>query len=132
MRATTDPALAGQLARYAINGLVATAVHYSVLRFNMEVLGLPSAGVANAIAAVFGILVSFVGNRYFVFKAADAGLVRQGAKFLVSYACIAVLHGLILYAWTDRLGWNYSAGFLVATCVQVASSFLVNRFMVFR
>lgn len=132
MYSVTDVALRGQVVRYIANGLVATAVHYSILRFNLEVLGMPSAGVANAIAAVFGITVSFLGNRYFVFRAAGGTLARQGVLFVLSYGLIALLHGLILYLWTDRAGLNYTVGFLVATVMQVACSFVVNKFMVFR
>ena len=132
MLASARKALGGQVVRYIINGLVATAVHYGVLRFNIEVLHIPLAGVANAIAAVFGITVSFLGSRYFVFKTVDESIVRQGALFLVVYACIAVLHGLVLYAWTDCLGFNYSIGFLLATCLQMTCSFFANKYMVFR
>jgi putative flippase GtrA len=124
--------LGGQLIRYVINGLVATLIHYSVLRFNIEVAKLPSAGIANAIAAIFGITVSFVGSRYFVFKATQGDLLRQGAVFLLTYACVAALHGLILYVWTDRYGLNYSIGFLLATGMQMSCSFFANKFMVFR
>ena len=61
----------GQVARYIVNGLFATAVHYGVLTFCLTVLQLPSAGVANLIAAVFGITASFFGSRYFVFRRPD-------------------------------------------------------------
>lgn len=132
MLASARTALGGQFFRYLINGLAATAVHYGVLRFNIEVLEIPSAGVANGIAAVFGILTSFLGSRYFVFRAADRSIVRQGSMFLAVYAVIAVFHGLILYVWTDRLGFNYTVGFLLATLMQMTCSFLANKFMVFR
>lgn len=132
MLASARTALGGQLFRYLINGLAATAVHYGVLRFNLEVLEIPLAGVANAIAAVFGIFVSFFGSRYFVFRATERSIVRQGSMFLVVYAVIAVFHGLILYAWTDRMGFNYTVGFLLATVMQMTCSFLANKFMVFR
>jgi putative flippase GtrA len=124
--------IGGQVLRYIVNGLVATAVHYSILRYNIEVLGVPSAGLANAIAAMFGIAVSFLGSRYFVFRASSGGIARQGVMFLLSYGLIALLHGLILYLWTDRAGLNYTLGFLVATGMQVACSFVVNKFLVFR
>ena len=56
LRADTSQA---QAARYIVNGVVATAVHYAVLRFNLGVLHIPSAGLANLIAAGFGIMTSF-------------------------------------------------------------------------
>ncbi len=120
-----------EAARFIANGLVATAVHYAVLTFNLKVIGIPSAGVANFIAAWFGIATSFVGSRYFVFRRSDAALWPQAMRFLVLYASIAVLHGLLLYAWTDVAHLNYSAGFLVATVMQTALSFVGNKLMVF-
>jgi putative flippase GtrA len=132
MPARGETGLRGQLLRYIINGLVATAVHYAVLRFNIEVLEIPLAGVANAIAAVLGIAVSFIGSRYFVFRAVDKGIVRQGALFLAVYACIAVLHGLVLYIWTDRMGYDYTIGFILATGMQMACSFVANKLLVFK
>ncbi len=132
MPAAAEWALGSQLVRYLINGIAATAVHYGVLRFNIEVLHIPLAGVANAIAAVFGILASFIGSRYFVFRTTDRSIVKQGSLFLVVYAAIAVLHGLILYVWTDRLGLNYTIGFLAATGMQMTCSFLINKFLVFK
>lgn len=132
MPAAPEGALGSQLVRYLINGVFATAVHYGVLRFNLEVLNIPLAGVANAIAAVFGIAVSFLGSRYFVFRMTEKSLVRQGSMFLAMYALIALLHGLILYVWTDRLGMNYTIGFLIATVMQMTCSFLINKFLVFK
>ena len=41
--------------RYIVNGVFATAVHFAVLTFNLKVLGFASAGLANLVAAVFGI-----------------------------------------------------------------------------
>ena len=132
MRAGDDGALGGQLVRYLINGVVATAVHYGVLRFNMEVLHIPLAGIANAIAAVFGIAISFIGSRYFVFRAADKSILRQSALFLAVYGCIAILHGVVLYLWSDRFELDYSLGFLLATGLQMVCSFVANKLMVFR
>lgn len=120
-----------RMLRFAINGLLATAVHFGVLSFNIEVLQIDSAGVANLVAAMFGITASFVGNRYFVFRAAEAPVATQAAKFLLLYATLALLHGLMLYVWTDRLGFDYRIGFVLATGVQLMLSYLGNKAMVF-
>lgn len=126
-------ALGGQFARYLANGVVATAIHFIVLKFNLEIAGIGSAGVANAIAAVFGITSSFIGSRYFVFREASGRpLFGQGLRFLLVYACIAVLHGLVMHVWADRWGLDYRVGFVIATFMQMAFSFLANKFMVFK
>ncbi|MBP0500502.1 GtrA family protein, partial [Mycobacterium tuberculosis] len=61
-----------QLLRYVINGLVATGVHFAVLTLLVEVVHVPSKGVANLLAAAVAIVSSFLGNRYFVFAATQA------------------------------------------------------------
>ena len=121
-----------EILRYALNGLVATAVHFGVLTFNLEVLEIPSAGLSNLIAAVFGIGASFIGSRYFVFPATDASMLGQAIKFSSLYGGIALLHGLVLLAWTDWLGMDYRWGFLLATGLQVVLSYIGNKFLVFK
>lgn len=124
--------LTGQLARFLVNGLVATAVHYTVLHVCIEMLHVPLAAVANGIAAVFGIITSFLGNRYFVFAGRQGSAVRQGALFVGVYATVALLHGLLMFAWADWLGLDYRIGFLLITGMQMVFSFIVNKFVVFK
>jgi len=120
-----------QVARYAINGLLATAVHFGVLAFNLKVIGLSSAGVSNLIAACVGLSVSFLGSRYFVFRGHSEPFLRQAGKFAGLYAAMAVLHGLVLYIWSDRLLLDFRSGFVLATGLQVVLSYFGNKTMVF-
>ena len=121
-----------ELARYVINGLLATAVHYSVLTFNLQILGMASAGVANFIAAAFGITASFLGSRYFVFRKFEDSLGSQMLGFGALYTFIAVLHGFVLWFWSDMMGLDYRLGFLIATVLQVLLSYLGNKVLVFK
>lgn len=120
------------LIRYAINGVVATAVHYAVLTFNLKVLGLPSAGLANVLAAGVGITTSFVGSRYFVFRKFEEPMLMQAARFGTLYALIAVLHGVVLFIMTDWLSIDYRIGFGLATILQVLTSYFGNKVLVFK
>lgn len=121
-----------EILRYGINGIVATAVHYAVLIFNLEMLSLSSAGLANMVAALFGISTSFIGSRYFVFRKTDESILPQAAKFGGLYIAFAVVHGAVLFIWTDRLGYDYRLGFILATAFQITGSYLGNRFLVFK
>lgn len=121
-----------ELIRYGINGVIATAVHFTALYFNIHVLNVPSAGLANLVAAVFGITVSFLGSRYFVFNKTGETITAQAIKFSGLYGTMAILHGLVLLVWTDWLTLDYRDGFLIATSFQVSISYLGNKFLVFK
>jgi len=121
-----------ELLRYIINGLAATLVHYSVLNFNLLVIEFESAGVANMVAACFGIAVSFIGSRYYVYRGHTNSLSSQFVRFSLLYAFIALLHGVILFIWTDVYALNHHVGFLLATFFQVLFSYLGNKVLVFK
>lgn len=120
-----------EIARYVINGLFATGVHFSVLTFNLQIYDMQSAGLANLIAAVFGITVSFLGSRYFVFKNHQDPFLNQAMVFALLYASIACLHGLVVYEWSDVYGFDYRTGFIMATIMQVMMSYFGNKSLVF-
>jgi putative flippase GtrA len=120
------------IVRYIINGLIATTVHYCVLKFNLEVLNFLSAGLANLTAAVFGIASSFLGSRYFVFRKSGESIKFQAIKFSGFYGLIAILHFLVLFLWNDYLGLDFTFGFLIATALQLPISYLANKFIVFK
>ncbi|MBG1231766.1 GtrA family protein [Aestuariivirga litoralis] len=123
---------ATEAVRYFINGVVAAAVHYSVLNFNLLVLHMQSAGIANFIAACVGISASFLGSRYFVFRNHTGSLASQAPKFVVFYGLLAVMQGAVLAVWTDWLHLDYRIGFLVALVLQVICSYLGNKFVIFK
>jgi putative flippase GtrA len=132
LRDKVSTLFASQAVRYLINGLAATAVHFAVLTFNLKVLGWGSAGLANVVAAVFGIAASFLGSRYFVFRHSSEPLGRQVYRFVFLYASIALLHGVLMYVWADHFHLNYMLGFVVATGMQVLCSYWGNKHMVFK
>ena len=132
LRSKVATLLARQSVRYLINGLAATALHFAVLTFNLQVLGWGSAGIANLVAAVFGITTSFLGSRYFVFQGSVEPLLKQIYRFIFLYAAIALLHGALMYVWADHYRLNYIAGFVVATGMQVLCSYWGNKRMVFK
>ena len=120
-----------ELVRYGINGCLATLIHYAVLTINLNIFLMSSAGMANLIASIFGITFSFIGNRYFVFNETDGSLLKQVIRFSSLYGTIAILHGLVLFLWTDWFRFDYRIGFLIATALQVSLSYVGNKKMVF-
>jgi putative flippase GtrA len=121
-----------EVIRYGINGLMATCAHYAVLTVNLKIFGFTSAGMANLTAALFGIAASFLGSRYYVFREASRPISQQLVKFGALYGMIAMLHGLILFIWTDIFGLDYRLGFIVATALQIGLSYFGNKYLVFK
>ena len=122
---------AGRIFRFGLNGLFATAVHYAVLAGLVEGAGMASAAVANALAAVCGIAVSYVGNRSFVLRS-RAPHRQAGLRFLACYAAVVALHGGAMALWADLGGLDYRIGFLLFTGMAAVLTYLLNRFYVFR
>lgn len=120
-----------QFLRYVVNGLVATLVHYVILTINIQWLGFSSAGLANFVAAIVGISVSFLGSRYFVFQNTQGAMSTQALTFAGLYGVIAVINGLVLFVWTDWLSFDYRLGFVVSTVIQFSLSYFGNKRLVF-
>jgi len=120
-----------EILRYAINGLIATAVHYGVLTLNYDLFKFNSAGIANLVASIFGITTSFIGNRYFVFNIITESISTQFKNFLTLYGIIAILNFIIMYLWSDIMGYNYNYGFIIATILQFLFSYFGTKKLVF-
>ncbi len=122
---------ARRVLRFGLNGLFATAVHYGVLAGLIEGAGMGSAALANALAAVCGIAVSYAGNRSFVLRS-RAPHRRAGPRFLAGYGAVVALHGGAMALWADMGGLDYRFGFLLFTGLAAVLTYLLNRFFVFR
>ncbi|MYF86754.1 MAG: GtrA family protein, partial [Rhodospirillaceae bacterium] len=92
---------AGRVLRFVLNGLFATAVHYAVLAGLVEGAGMASAAIANALAAVCGVAVSYIGNRSFVLRS-RAPHRRAGPRFLAGDAARDALPGAPMTLGADR------------------------------
>jgi putative flippase GtrA len=129
---TVSRVLQYQPVRYLINGVGATCVSYAVLNACIHIAHIPSAGVANFIAALVGITASFFGNRHFVFPGTSESVWHQLARFWLLYAVLALMQGVVMYAWSDLAGLDYRAGFLVCTCIQMVCSYFGGKHWVFK
>lgn len=120
------------LTRYVLNGLTATAIHFAVLTFNVEMLHFKFVGTANLVAALVASSAAFVGNRYFVFKKSQEPIFTQAIKFSGLYFAMASFHGIGLFLWSDIFQLDYRNGFVLVTTLQVAIGYLGNKFLVFK
>ncbi len=118
--------------RYLINGIICTFIHYSFLYFSIEILNIYSAGISNFFASIIGIFFSFLGNRYYVYKNTESSIFFQLKKFLPLYYFLSVLHGGIMYLWSDIYNYSYGFGFCICTLIQVVVGYCGGKHFVFK
>lgn len=124
--------LGHQPVRYVVNGLAATCVSYGVLSACIHLAHIPSAGVANFIAAIVGITASFLGSRHFVFPGSTESVWHQLARFWLLYAVLALLQAAVLFIWSDVAKLDYRVGFLIGTFLQMVCSYFGGKHWVFK
>lgn len=125
-----DHALVRQIARFAIVGVIATAVHYAVLIALVEI-GHVRPVIATTIGYGVGIVVSYALNRRFTFQASGAPVASSFAKFVVLYGVGAFLNGAIVAALIAQ-GAPYLLAQVAATALVLFWNFLGARYIVFR
>jgi putative flippase GtrA len=111
-------------------GVVATLVHYATLVILVDVLAIASATVATVVGSVVGIATSYVGNHSLVFRA-NADHLRFAPRFGLLYGLVMGLHGGLMYLCTEVFEAAYAWGFVAATALSSATTFLANRYFVF-
>ena len=118
------------IVRFAINGLVATGVHYLVMVFAIHVLGITWYSLAYALAFLFAVVTSFWGNKLFVFKSRQVQDF-QFVKFVILYLGLLVMTSLTMWVVSDYGGLHYNTGFIIAVTLQFIGGYLGSRYLIF-
>ena len=123
--------------KFTLNGLFATFVHYfTMLLISNYVIAIYS--IAYGIAAIFGILTSFLGNKFFVFTNSNqdnflnTGTSKQLRSFLLLYGLIMLICSILMGVLSDLLRINYNLSFMISLSVQTLLSFFGNKNYVFK
>jgi len=123
--------------KFILNGLLATGVHYvTMLLLSHYVIAIYA--IAYGVASVFGMLTSFLGNKFFVFTSANQnraqynGTFSQLRSFLILYGLIMLICSLLMGVLSDLLHINYNLSFIMALCVQTLLGFFGNKRYVFK
>ena len=125
-------ALMTQLFRYGIVGGIAFVVDYGSLWLLTEVGGLHYT-LSAAIAFLLGLICNYVLSTRWVFG--ESRLRNRWAEF-AAFAVIGVvglgLNELIMWSFTDLLGFHYMLSKVVSTVIVFFWNFLARRFLVFK
>ncbi len=123
--------LVGEIVRFGVTGVAATLAHLAVFALLFDAIGL-YAPLANGLSAVFASVVSYVGQRYWVFGDRAAGASRARIiRFAISLGLAAISHAAILWAALHLFGLDPYVGAVLAIVIVPAMSFAINRFWVF-
>src|SRR5438067_1185419 len=112
-----------RLARYTLVGAFATAVHYTLLAFVVEVLH-GAAWLGSGVGAIVGAQVAFAGNRWFTF-AHTGNIAPAWARFQGTAAAGALL-GMAIVGGGVRAGLHYLAAQVLATLASLLLTFAIN------
>jgi putative flippase GtrA len=110
--------------RYGLIGVGATFAHYALFWLLVEGFYMPPSP-ASALGALLGASMAYVGNREFTFNVQhrhNLALVR----FMLIAGIAAAISALAVWMAT-RVGWNYYAAQVLATCVICMLTFQINR-----
>jgi len=118
------------LFRFAMNGLVATGVHYLVMLIAIQILHITMYSLAYAFAFFFGVTASFLGNKYFVFRRKQSQS-YQFFKFITLYIVLLLFTSITMWAVSDYAGFHYDIGFMVAAILQFIGGYLGSRYLIF-
>jgi putative flippase GtrA len=123
--------------KFIINGLFATFIHYvTMLLISNYVIAIYS--IAYFIASFFGILTSFLGNKFFVFtnsnqnSSQNNNAFKQFKIFLLLYGLIMLICSILMGVLSDILLINYNLSFMISLTVQTLFSFFGNKRYVFK
>ena len=123
--------------KFIVNGLFATFVHYvTMLLISNYVISIYL--ISYGIASIFGILTSFMGNKFFVFTNSNQNhayynyTFKQLRSFLLLYGFIMLICSLLMGVLSDLLQINYNLSFIIALCIQTLLSFFGNKRYVFK
>jgi putative flippase GtrA len=135
MSNTAEPGrLAGQIGRFLVIGSLSAATDLGCY-YLLTNMGLP-AGVAKGISFVLGMMLGWVGNKFWTFASPARNLAEPFA-YLLWYATTLGLNVLVnaLALWTLSLfltdDWAKAAAAILATGTSAAANFIGLRFIVF-
>jgi putative flippase GtrA len=121
--------LAGQFSRFALVGLVGTAVHYGVMAFMIELLGIPPLP-SSASGFISSAIVSYVLNYRITFSSAMDHR-RALPRFLAVGTIGLGLNSLLVGTLTGPAHLHWLVAQVIASIIVLCWNFAANRVWTF-
>lgn len=122
--------MSGQLFRFLVAGVLATALQYVVLWFGVEVLAWQPPW-ASGVGYLAGSVLSYVSNYFFTF-ASDRSHPETVMKFYIMVAIGWCVNTGAMAFLTQFMHWGIWVSQVLATLVTLVWNFLISRHIVFR
>lgn len=118
---------------YIFNGCIATATHYSVLIFLVEIASILPPVPASAIGAISGATVGFLLNSKYVFATSKKNNQKiVYLKYLTMAGSGALLNTLLLSAIIKIFAIHYLIAQVIATIIVIFWNFTACKVWVFK
>jgi putative flippase GtrA len=117
--------------RFAIVGVVATAVHMAVALVLHNLAGLAPLP-ANVLAFATAVLFSFVGHSYWTFRDHGAELKYSAARFFIVAISGFLLNNAILWVLVEKTALGGSTSIIFAALVVPPMTYLLSKLWAFR
>jgi len=119
-----------KIARFLLVGLFNAILGYSLIIVLYTLLNL-NLYLSNFIGYLFGLIISFILNRNFVFKA-KGEILAPFIKFVFSFFISYFLNIFVIYISTEFIKLNYYFSLLIASLIYSISFFISCNYFIFR
>lgn len=119
-----------RLIKFAFVGVFNTAIDWIVFFIMNTLLKIPVL-ISHPVAYLCGIVSSYIGNKYFTFKAKNKVTLSETSKFVVVNLISLGASTLVITLLAENAGWNEYVAKLISTAVAMTINYLGSRFFVF-
>jgi putative flippase GtrA len=117
--------------RYLVSGGTATAVNLTILWTLKEVFGVWYLSAAT-VSYTFGIITSFVLQKFWTFQSGDISFPAAGQQFFLYLLVVFFnlgFNAFLLYLFVDVFGWWYIFSAILSSGLIAIGSFFIYRFI---
>lgn len=119
-----------RLFKFSCVGVINTLIDWIVF-FIMSTLLHIAVQITQPVAYMCGVIVSYLGNKFFTFKSNKKVSVWETTKFLIINILSLGASTLVITLLVNKLGWNEYIAKIPATCAAMIINFVGSRFFVF-
>lgn len=119
-----------RLLKFAFVGIFNTLVDWIVFFIMDTLLHIPTI-ISQPTAYACGVICSYIGNKFFTFKAKNKVTVAETVKFVVVNLLSLAASTGVLMLLSQSIGWNEYIAKIPATAAAMCINFIGSRFFVF-